>query len=140
MSEEFEVEKIVRRRGSSRNRLYLVKWVGYDTPSWIRRSDFVTNEIVEEFEKDLQKKARARRRSMGSRLGHQKEPPMLNRSGFELGLTVDVVVGAARVSDAMAYVVRYNNGQEGIVSDTDLYTHAPEQAIEFLEQHLIIVG
>lgn len=134
--EEFEVERIVDHRGVSRHRRYLVKWAGYEAPTWIRRSDFVTTEIVEEFEKKLAMKPRRRRRSARS----TRDARILAQSGFDLGLKVERIVGAGRVRDAMVYVVLYNNGQEGLVSDTELYTNAPEQVIEFLEKNMTIVG
>lgn len=37
----YRVERIVNERGSGRNKQYLVKWLGYPTPSWISFSDIV---------------------------------------------------------------------------------------------------
>ena len=37
----YRIDRILRERGSGRNKHYLVKWLGYPTPSWISASDII---------------------------------------------------------------------------------------------------
>ena len=37
----YRIERVMRERGSGRNKQYLVKWLGYPELTWIRASDIV---------------------------------------------------------------------------------------------------
>ncbi|KAG9396874.1 hypothetical protein J8273_1921 [Carpediemonas membranifera] len=52
--EVYEIERIVRRRGTRGNYEYLVSWLGYNERSWVRPEDFTDETIINEFEKNLE--------------------------------------------------------------------------------------
>ncbi|KAG1168135.1 hypothetical protein G6F71_009248 [Rhizopus microsporus] len=47
----YEVERIIRHKGSTGNRMYLVKWKGYNSRdnTWVREVDLNAKELLEEY-------------------------------------------------------------------------------------------
>lgn len=55
---EFQVEKILDVTGQGVEAVYLTKFKGYDEPEWIQRKNFVDQDIIEKYHRDVAESAK----------------------------------------------------------------------------------
>jgi len=155
--EEYEVERIEKKRIRNGVIEYFIKWIGYaeSDNTWEPRDNLSCDEIINNFEKaekereakkaggstPLPKNKEEKRKSevapAASSQKKKKPEPEEEEKGFERGLEPEKVIGATDSSGELMFLLKWKDSEEADLVPAKIANEkCPQVVIAFYEERL----
>ncbi|KAI1285749.1 Chromobox -like protein 3 [Halotydeus destructor] len=154
--EEFQVERIIKKRVRGGVVEYFLKWKGYEESdnTWEPRDNLNCEDLIEAFEKqerEKQKKVKeasggatasstTSKRKGGDHEGSKnksKKTSLEEEKGFARGLEPDKIIGATDSSGELMFLLKWKDSEEAdLVPAKIANDKCPQTVIQFYEERL----
>ena len=150
MSEEddFQVEKILKKRIKNGKIEYYLKWLGYsdDDNTWEPKDNLNCPELIEEFEREQERKS-SRSDSVSGKSGEKRSASSTSSSakksksdgpkGFDRGLDPEKIIGATDTSGQLMFLIRWKGSTDADLVPAEIANQRiPQTVISFYEERL----
>jgi len=140
--EDFQVEKILKKRVKNGRVEYFLKWVGYsdEDNTWEPKENLTCPELIAEFE-ERERETRGGKRGRPS--GGETSAKRLTKNedsgvkGFDRGLEPDKIIGATDTSNELMFLVKWRGSEDAdLVPAKIANVKIPQAVINFYEERL----
>jgi len=146
--EDFQVEKIIKKRVRNGRVEYFLKWVGYsdEDNTWEPVENLDCPELISEFERKEKEKERSaggdrkrsdRDRDRGRDSSSKKAKKDDEPRGFDRGLEPEKIIGATDTSGELMFLVKWKGTEDAdLVPAKIANVKIPQAVISFYEERL----
>ena len=144
--DDFQVEKIIKKRTKNGQVEYYLKWVGYseDDNTWEPKANLNCQDLIDEFEASQEKGKSTSKQSKGGEKrpaagsgASAKKAKKDGPTGFERNLDPEKIIGATDTSGELMFLVKWKNSEEAdLVPAAVANEKIPQTVITFYEERL----